>query len=294
MGQLACLQQVAGALFCQRNLGRVAESFHAPCGSCQSCQLMQAGNHPDYIGVSAESAQQPIKVEAIRALKETIEFTPQISPHRLVLIGPIDQLTEGAANALLKSLEEPPLATHFLLFTEHLNKVIPTLGSRCRILRMPQPSLMELVAWLEGLGFEIEDSGQIGLLNDLYSGAPLAIKAALDDQLIEQLRAWSKFLGALGRLSLYDALLESRSWLQKVPAVGLLTWTQLWLSGVIKNKLLKHPVSPLGKPRVEHFFSLFDWISNQKAIISELPQVSHQRLIEQLVIRWHQMSCYTQ
>jgi DNA polymerase III subunit delta' len=104
-------------------------------------RLMSAGSHPDYrrlerltnekTGVIARS----ITVGQVRALLPMFAMTPALSPKRVILVDAVDDLERPAANALLKSLEEPPVGTLFFLISHTPGRLLPTIRSRCRMLR---------------------------------------------------------------------------------------------------------------------------------------------------------------
>lgn len=97
--------------------------------TCFDCIQLLQNTHPDYTELSA--GEKDIGVEAIRSLIEAAYSSPSISSHRIFLIDGADRLTAAAANAFLKTLEEPPSRTRFFLLAESKNGVIPTIQSRC-------------------------------------------------------------------------------------------------------------------------------------------------------------------
>lgn len=81
------------------------------------------------------TTKRSIPIDEIRALQHRLTTRPTLGPRRAIIIDPADDLETGAVNALLKSLEEPPAGTFFLLVTHRLGRLLPTIRSRCRILR---------------------------------------------------------------------------------------------------------------------------------------------------------------
>ncbi|VVT14146.1 DNA polymerase [Sphingomonas aurantiaca] len=106
--------------------------------------LMEAGSHPDF-RVLARLPKDPekpdqdlarsITIAQVRTLQPLFATTPSMSPRRVVVIDAIDDLERGGANALLKNLEEPPAGTIFLLISHAPGRLLPTIRSRCRLLR---------------------------------------------------------------------------------------------------------------------------------------------------------------
>lgn len=105
---------------------------NAACGHCPSCMLLSAGNHPDFYLLQPEEGKKIIGVDSVRAINEALLKTPQVAARRVCIIEPVDQLNDSASNALLKLLEEPPEHTYFLLIADHLERVLPTIRSRCQ------------------------------------------------------------------------------------------------------------------------------------------------------------------
>ncbi|KTD09456.1 DNA polymerase III subunit delta' [Legionella jamestowniensis] len=108
-----------------------------PCGTCKSCRLLQAKEHPDVNRLQPEKAGGIIKIDQIREL-QTIAFTsPQLGEKRVIIIHPAEKMNIAAANALLKLLEEPPSCLFFVLIAEQISTVLPTILSRCQQWRFP-------------------------------------------------------------------------------------------------------------------------------------------------------------
>lgn len=100
-----------------------------PCNKCLSCQEIIAGRAVDIIEIDAASNRG---IDEIRELKEGVRFAPSSLKEKVFIIDEAHQLTKEAANALLKTLEEPPPRTMFILATTEVHKMIPTILSRCQ------------------------------------------------------------------------------------------------------------------------------------------------------------------
>lgn len=119
------------------------------CGTCESCRKWSETNeHPD-LQVLSPSPDQ-IKIESVRALRQWMSYAPVVAPCRLVIIEEAHRLNPAAANALLKTLEEPPSRYHFILTSPASDLLIPTILSRCQIVRLgtmtPEQVISALVA----------------------------------------------------------------------------------------------------------------------------------------------------
>lgn len=102
------------------------------CKICQSCQLVVAKEHPDFFQITPDKAGGVIKIDQIRELHEKIYKTPLISKNRVIIINPLEKLNPAGANALLKTLEEPPPNTFFLLTVQSTFNIPATILSRCQ------------------------------------------------------------------------------------------------------------------------------------------------------------------
>jgi DNA polymerase III subunit delta' len=109
------------------------------CGVCNECQSASTGGHPDVEVIRTEGLS--IKVEEIRELLTRVAWAPSMGGWRVVVMEDADRLTESAANALLKAIEEPGTRTVWLLCAPTLHDVLPTIRSRCRHLQLRTPSL---------------------------------------------------------------------------------------------------------------------------------------------------------
>ena len=120
------------------------------CGSCRSCQQILARTHPDFFVIEpdAEQATPQIKIEQVREIEHQVMYRPLISTRKICLIDDADRMTIGAANALLKTLEEPPDHSLFLLVTSRPAALPATIRSRCQALRFTTPARTQVEAAL--------------------------------------------------------------------------------------------------------------------------------------------------
>lgn len=111
IGKRALAEHWAAQLLCQRPAAAGA------CGECKACQLLAAGTHPDYFVLEPEEAEKPIRVDQVRDLVGFVVQTAQLGGRKVVLLEPAEAMNVNAANALLKSLEEPSGDTVLLLIS---------------------------------------------------------------------------------------------------------------------------------------------------------------------------------
>lgn len=102
------------------------------CGRCQSCRWFQAGSHPDFFRVALEEKSKSIKVDQLRVLTQALEKTSQRGGYQVAVIESADTMNRAAANALLKTLEEPVGSVLIMLVVDRLHALPATVVSRCQ------------------------------------------------------------------------------------------------------------------------------------------------------------------
>ncbi len=247
VGKADFLESFAQALLCEN----ARPDGHA-CGACASCGWFLQNNHPDYRRVrpealedepsaeseeggestakskSAKAPSKEIKIEQIRALGDFMNISTHRQGLRVVVLYPAEALNMPASNALLKTLEEPPPGTVFLLASNSLDRLLPTILSRCRKFALPMPSHEEALAWLKEQGVQDADSW----LRE-QGGAPLAALAEAEAGSREELDA---LLGFLARPAV-DGALRTAEKLAKASLPALVAWQQRWLYDLMSVKL---------------------------------------------------------
>ena len=147
-GQQGCgkrrfAEQLAMWLLCEQRQER-----DRPCSECRQCLLWLAGSHPDIRIFRPEEKSRYIRVDQIRSLSEFVSQSPQVAHGKVVIIDAADHLNINAANALLKTLEEPAEDVTLIMLHHSGNSLLPTLVSRCQSLLMPRPDGDEALHWL--------------------------------------------------------------------------------------------------------------------------------------------------
>lgn len=147
IGKRFTAMRFAQALNCEK--GQDSEGPDA-CGLCRSCEQIEAHTHPDFVLLEpdAEQTNPQIKIEQIRGLEQHVIYRPLIGRFKVVLIDEADRMTIGAANALLKTLEEPPAHSIFLLTTSRPYALPSTIQSRCQSVRFVPPAQTQVEAAL--------------------------------------------------------------------------------------------------------------------------------------------------
>lgn len=163
IGKHLFAQEFAKTLLCQHGLKN-----QLSCKNCYSCLLIAAGSHPDFFQLVPEEEGKNIRVDKVRELTEKLSQTSQYNGYKICIIAPAHALNVTAANALLKTLEEPAAKTLILLITDQLQQLLPTIRSRCQQLLMPTPDKKIAITWLEQ-----QQVDNAELLCQLAQNAPL-------------------------------------------------------------------------------------------------------------------------
>ena len=212
IGKFAFGLELAKSLLCES-----ADRSSRPCNQCEACHWFNTGNHPDFIALvpethrkllphaDYESDESPKKSKAVRddsdgeasekkekkniSIEETRSAIESLSigshrgGNRVILIYPLEMLRSDSANTLLKSLEEPPENTIFILLADRLDRVLPTIRSRCRLLAAPRPDRAQGLAWLRAelpkiKGLKINEA-DVETIYDEQGGAPYSVLDSL-------------------------------------------------------------------------------------------------------------------
>ncbi|MBM4124783.1 MAG: DNA polymerase III subunit delta' [Nitrospira sp.] len=147
IGKKLAAMRFAQAINCDTDYGPGGPDA---CGICQSCCQIEARTHPDFrlIEPDQELANPQIKIEQVRELEQQIVYRPLVGRRKVCLIDEADRLTQGAANALLKTLEEPTAHSLFLLITSRPSALPATVRSRCQAIRFVPPARTQVEAAL--------------------------------------------------------------------------------------------------------------------------------------------------
>ncbi|MDF1796330.1 MAG: DNA polymerase III subunit delta' [Coxiellaceae bacterium] len=152
------------------------------CDQCRSCTLLRAGSHPDYFECQPEEKSRVIKVDQIRQLIEKLSNTSQRSNGQVVVIHPAEAMNTAAANALLKTLEEPS-GEVLLILVAHSRLTIPaTIISRCQAVSFVVDDEQQAMQWLAE---QTDKSTELELAWRLSSGAPLLALEYLNSDRID-------------------------------------------------------------------------------------------------------------
>lgn len=251
IGKTVFVERFAQSLLCE-----APATDGQPCGQCISCGWFAQYSHPDYRRIrpeifddsadadgddafetgdekksTAKSSKAPskeIKIDQIRALTDFMNISTHRQGKRVIVLYPAEALNTAAANSLLKTLEEPAPDTVFLLVSNGIDRLLPTILSRCRKFALPVPSREEALNWLEAQGINDAD---VWLAEQ--GGAPLIAHALAQSGSRETM---DELLAQLAKPTTEGAL-KTAERLQKIPALELVSWMQRWLYDLFSVKL---------------------------------------------------------
>ena len=199
-----------------------------PCLTCRTCQQLEAMKHPDLLVTQAEQVGDILKVDQIRELQHSLALAPYEARYKIALLLRFEEARPSAANALLKTLEEPPERVILLLTAQSAESVLPTITSRCEVIRLRPVPFSQVEAGLQA-GWNVP-AEQAHLLGHIAGGRPgYALRLSNDDELLSQRQTWLDDLqhvltsNRVDRFAYAEAVTKDKN----LPVADLL---QIWLS----------------------------------------------------------------
>jgi len=230
IGKRLLALRVAQALLCETE-----PADHEPdaCGTCRACGQVEARTHPDFMVIEPdrELANPQIKIELIRDIEHQMIYRPLIGNRKVCLIDEADRMTIGAANALLKTLEEPPDHSLFLLVSSRPYAMPATIRSRCQALRLATPAQTQVEAAVI-LKRELPpaDARFLAVLSDGQLGR--ALESDLDRARKNQ-KEFSVIFSSKGLHSFSTVLATAEALAKADRGTEVLDWLLRWLRDVL-------------------------------------------------------------
>ncbi|MGA2838596.1 MAG: hypothetical protein ABSG18_00240 [Steroidobacteraceae bacterium] len=259
-----------------------------PCGVCPSCALLRSDSHPDFHVVRLEEDAKQIKVDQVRDLIGSLALKSYRRGYKVGLIEGAETLNVNAANAFLKTLEEPFDATMLVMIARPTHRLPATMASRCLRLALRPPPPDEAIAWLKAHGSPADQNWNAALA--LAGGAPLlalelgnAGIATLEKEMQDDMRAIAA--GAV------DVTLVADQWVKS--NLGLrLAWLENWITRRVHTCLgeansnqsaerVRLPAALL-KPKIRALFELLDGARDMRRLAST--GINQQLALEALLL----------
>ena len=209
-------------------------------GGCRSCTMAFAGTHPDLLVTEPDS--QFIKIDQIRDLQEALTLTAWSGRRKVAIIDRAERLNAEAANCLLKTLEEPPPATLLILISAAPDDLLPTLRSRCQLVRFFPLGPQQLAQWLATeRRWTSEEAALVSAIAGGCIGNALANNPA---QLLEERDAIERWLidscvEPVDPLQSLERLIDGAETAAQTPEQfeRMLHWLRLWLQDVVRTAI---------------------------------------------------------
>src|SRR5918996_2481323 len=179
LGRRTLALRFAQALNCQTPV-----EVGIPCGQCRDCKQIAAMQHADLTVIQADAEGGTLKVDQIREARRTLNLKPYQATYRVALFLRFQEANDNAANALLKTLEEAPSYAVLILTADNPEQLLPTIVSRCEILRLRPLRVEEVQRELESRGIESERAKLIAHISGGRFG--YALQLVEDDSLLEK------------------------------------------------------------------------------------------------------------
>ncbi|MGU1826884.1 DNA polymerase III subunit delta' [Pseudomonas aeruginosa] len=289
IGKRALAEHWAAQLLCQRPAAAGA------CGECKACQLLAAGTHPDYFVLEPEEAEKPIRVDQVRDLVGFVVQTAQLGGRKVVLLEPAEAMNVNAANALLKSLEEPSGDTVLLLISHQPSRLLPTIKSRCVQQACPLPGAAASLEWL-ARALPDEPAEVLEELLALSGGSPLTAQRLHGQGVREQRAQVVEGVKKLLKQQIAASQL-AESW-NSVPLPLLFDWFCDWTLGILRYQLtrdeeglgladMRKVIQYLGdKSGQAKVLAMQDWLLQQRQKVLNKANLNRVLLLEALLVQW--------
>ena len=287
-GKSLLARQLAHSLLCSR-----PDESGLACGKCRECRLLEAGTHPDFHLVAPEEESRNIRIDAIRRLQEESALVVGEGRSRVFLLDPAETMGTAAANALLKTLEEPSPGVYLLLVTSRPEQLPITIRSRCQRLPLRQPGEKEALAWLcEQHALEPDRAAR---LLQLAGGGPVAARELADSGAEARYRAFQEALLQLARGEA-DPSGVAESWLSESSLETGLRLLAAWLLSLLRAQAAPEAAGFPGQvlaagvavPGSRNLHRLLDKLFESQRRLAHNP--NPQLVLESLLVEWQRIT----
>ena len=264
------------------------------CGHCDSCLLLKAQTHPDFIEIKPEEPGKAITIGQIRNLVTRLTLKPQFDAYRVVIVNPTDLMNTAAANAFLKCLEEPTERTVILLITDKPTRLPATIVSRCQKLAVTRPDKETVTVWLKQ--HAVQDDPELAL--GLAQGAPLLALHYANEGALGMRNDCFKAWIAMAKQRSHPVVI-AEDWL-KLPEDRLIIWMTSWIIDLIKcryqinadglyNPDLKDSLQELSQQLdLKELYKLYDLLLMRRRLLDT--PINKQCLFEEILIKWFNLN----
>ena len=289
LGRRTLALRLAQALNCTQPI-----SAGVPCGTCRDCKQIEAMRHPDMNVIQAETEGGTLKVDQVREVQHSLSLKPYQAKYRVALFLRFQEANDNAANALLKTLEEAPAHAILLLTADNPEQLLPTIVSRCEILRLRPLSVSAIEADLLERGVDEE---RARLLSHISGGRPGYARRLVDDITLlekreERLDDLQTLLPAprVAKFSYADKLSKDKDAMRQT----ILIWLSYWRDVMLRVAQAETPLINIDRNMEIEFLAGRLDLSTARRVVSDLEStlekmernVNSRLLAEVLLLDW--------
>lgn len=260
------------------------------CNECHDCRLIEGNTHPNVLWVAPEKEGQAIKVDQIRTISEFINQTSLQGEYRVVVINHADYMNANAANALLKTLEEPSSGAMLVLVCDQASQLPATILSRCQRISFSAPDKEQALLWLkENLS---DASVDYQLLLSLANGAPLGAAKFMEEDVLS---TRSTLFAALSAVQ-HDPI-KVAAGLKDVEPLHILDFALSWMTDLIKlqfgevnivNTDYAEQLNVVSqKSDVKCNVKFMEYLSSLRSDICRGINFNKQLMVEAMLMKWY-------
>ena len=265
LGRRTLALRFAQALNCQSPV-----EAGIPCGQCRDCKQIEAMQHPDLSVVQADSEGGTLKVDQIRDTRRSLTLKPYIANYRVAVFLRFQQANDNAANALLKTLEEAPSYAVLILTADNPEQLLPTIVSRCEVLRLRPLKIEAVQKELENRGLEI---GQAKLIAHISGGRfGYAMRLIASESLLEKREQRLNDLLTLipasrvEKFAYADKLAKDKESMRQ----AILIWLSYWRDVMLRTAQAENPLVNVDRNmEIEDLADRMD-LSSARRVVSSL------------------------
>jgi len=289
LGRRTLALRFAQALNCQTPV-----AAGIPCGTCRDCKQIEAMRHPDMNVIQAESEGGTLRVDQVREVQHAFSLKPYQAKYRVALFLRFQEANDNAANALLKTLEEAPAHAVLLLTADNPEQLLPTIVSRCEILRLRPLPIAVIEADLVRRGVDTE---RARLLAHISGGRPGYARNLVDDlNLLEKREEYLNDLQTLlpaprvEKFSYADKLAKDKDTMRQT----ILIWLSYWRDVMLRTAYAETPLVNIDRNMEIEFLAGRLDLSAARRVVNELESalekmernVNARLLAEVLLLDW--------
>src|SRR5215204_5048473 len=241
-----------------------------PCGECRDCRQIASMQHVDLTVTQADAEGGTMKVDQIREMRKTLTLKPYQSRFRVALFLRFQEANDSAANALLKTLEEAPSYAVLILTADNAEQLLPTIVSRCEVLRLRPLAIDEVQQALEDKGYEF---GQAKLIAHISGGRfGYALRLIENDSLLEKRDQRLNDLLTLipasrvEKFAYADKLAKDKETMRQ----AILIWLSYWRDVMLRTAKAESPLVNVDRNmEIENLAGQMD-LSSARRVVSSL------------------------